>query len=144
MPGNPQNTEPGLERIEIMAVGNTINYSIPVVGSTVASFARSDGNQFLKTDYAIGGSPYPATFTIRPSSTAVTNKRRFGVTFVTKPSASDNPGSLTLGTVTVSVNIDAVLGSAVTTTNLAAAVRHALAATLHSALIEDLSQGTAL
>ena len=126
-----------------MTVGKTIAYSVPVVGTTIASLTRSSGNNFLKDTYGMGSGSYPAVLSLRPASSQST-RRRFGVSFTVRPDANDDPGTLTLGSCTVSVNIDAKLGSDVTTSTLAAAVRHSVATLLHSNLIEDLSNGVSL
>ena len=127
-----------------MAVGNTINYSIPVVGTTVSNVARINGNTFQEVGYSIGGGAYPCQVTLRPAGSNSKGNRRFGVTFIVRPNSQDDPGVITKGAVTVSVNIDTVLGSVVTTTNMASAVRHSLSVMLHSNLIEDLCNGAGL
>ncbi len=126
-----------------MAVGNTINYSIPVVGSTVSSVARAHGDSFSKDTYSIGGGTFPILVTLRGSS-ALGARKRFGATITVRPSVGDDPGTLTKGSATVSVNIDAQMGSVVDATDLAAFVRHSLSMMLHSNLIEDLSSGITL
>lgn len=126
-----------------MAVGNSINYSIPVVGSTVATFARAEGNVFTLSTYSVGGGSYPAKFVIRGVNNAA-KRKRFGITFQTTPSSLDDPGSLTKGSATVSVNIDALMGSIIDNGDLANVIRHSLSMSLHSNLFEDLMTGVTI
>ncbi len=126
-----------------MAVGNSINYSVPVVGTTVGTMTRIQGSTFSHSAYSIASNTYPITVTLR-SAGIQSKRRRFGATIVLRPDVNDDPGVLTKGSVSVSVNIDTSIGSVVSITNLPAVVRHALSTLLHSNLIEDLSQGTSL
>ena len=126
-----------------MSVGNTINYSVPVVGTTVAALTRSQGNTFLQTAYSIGGSTFPATLVLRPSSSQAA-RRRFGATFLVRPDVTDSPGILTQGSLTVSLNIDSKFGSIVDDGDRSTAIRHFLSTLLHSNLLEDLGQGISL
>ncbi len=126
-----------------MAVGNTINVSIPVVGTTVETYTRSNGNQFSSTAYTISSVDYPATLNVRPAN-ALGTSRRFGISTRVRPSDQNDPGTVTKGSCAVSINVDAQIGSAMTATELAKFIRHSLSAALHSNLIEDLSNGVAL
>ncbi len=125
-----------------MAVGNTINYSIPVVGTTVGSVLRANGNSFVGTYAGFTGS-YPVTLTLRPASSLLSTKR-YGLSFVVKPSVNDDPGIVSKGRASVSLNIDASIGSVVTAAELAEFVRYALSQGLHSNLLEDLANGISL
>ncbi len=124
-----------------MAVGSTINFSIPVVGTTVSAFTRVAGNIF--TAAMTLTSSWTASLVIRAAGVQTTNAR-FGLVMRIKPSDNDDPGTLTKGNVTVSINIDAQKGTEITSANLAKAVRYALSTALHSNLIEDLSNGQSL
>jgi len=125
-----------------MSVGNTINYSIPVVGSTVGDFARSNGNQFTESYTSAGGS-YPATLSLRPAGPLARSKK-FGLSVKLRPSEQDDPGTVTKGSATISVNIDAVQGSVMTKTEIVELARYCLSTALHSNLLEDLHDGVAL
>ncbi len=125
-----------------MAIGNTINYSVPVVGTTVGDFSRSNNSSFLDAYTAAGGS-YPAVLNIRPAA-AISTTKRFGVSFKVKPSDVDDPGTVTKGGCTVSINIDATPGSVMTKAEVAEFVRYALSLALHANLIEDLYDGVSL
>ncbi len=125
-----------------MAIGNSINYSIPVVGTTVGDFSRSNNSTFLEAYTAASGS-YPATLTIRPAS-SISTLKRFGVSVKVRPSDQDDPGSFTKGGCTMSVNIDATPGSIMTKAEIAEFVRHSLSLLLKADLIEDLYDGISL
>ena len=125
-----------------MAVGNTINYSIPVVGTTVGSLARASGNLFTGTYAGFSGS-YPVSMTLRPANSMALSKR-YGLSSVIRPSDYDDPGSFSKGRASVSINVDAVVGSSVIASELSEFVRYVLSMQLHSSLIEDLANGISL
>lgn len=125
-----------------MAVGNTINVSIPVIGTTVFGATRSDGNRFVGAQ-TLASVAYPVTIDIRPAA-PLGKASRFGLTYKVRPADSDNPGSQTKGSVSIAINVDSVRGSSMSSTDLANCVRYALSAMLKASLIEDLSSGTAL
>jgi len=125
-----------------MAVGNTINYSIPVTGATVGSVTRNNGNQFTGT-YAGFTGTYPVSVSLRPANNLSLTKR-YGYSTIVKPSAYDNPGTFSLGRAAVSVNIDSAIGSVLTLSELAEFVRYTLAVGLHANLCEDLANGISL
>ncbi len=125
-----------------MSIGNTVNYSIPVVGTTVGDFSRSNNTNFLESYTAAGGS-YAATLTIRPSA-PISTQKRFGVSAKVRPSDVDDPGTFTKGGCTVSINIDAVPGSVMTKAEICEFARYSLSTALHSNLLEDLYDGNSL
>jgi hypothetical protein len=122
-----------------MTVGSTINYSVPVVGTTVETFDRSTANAF-RVDYTQAGGTYPAVLTIRPAGEPSTLKR-FGVTGKVRPADFDDPGSLTKGGCTVNINIDAVPGSVMTRAEIIEFTRYIFSTALHANLIENLYDG---
>ena len=122
-----------------MAIGNSVNYSIPVVGTTVGAFDRIDTKTFYE-DYTAATGSFPASMVIRPAQSLSTTKR-LGVTFKVRPSDFDNPGTVTQGSASVSINIDAVPGSIMTKAEIAEFTRYALSAMLSSTLIESLYDG---
>ncbi len=126
-----------------MAVGNTINVSVPAVGTTVESFTRSNGNTFICSAFTIGGTDYTANLNLRPAQ-AFAAKKSFGLTARISPSFADDPGTRTKGAVTVAVNISWADGSVMTTAEMSKFVKNSMSAFLHSNLIEDLSSGIAL
>ena len=126
-----------------MAIGNTIDVSVPTVGTTVESFTRSTGNTFYTGSYTIGGSDYPATISLR-SADPFGSSRQFGGTMRLNLAYADDPGTLTKGAVTVSLNVQCRPGTVLGKSQIAAAVRHQLSAFLKAGLIEDLYEGVAL
>ncbi len=123
-----------------MAIGNTIDYSVPTVGTKVGDFSRSNQSSFLEAYTAATGS-YPAVLVIRPAA-AISTLKRFGISAKVRPSDSDDPGTVTKGGCTVSINIDATPGAVMTKAEIAEFTRYALSCMLHSNLIEDLYDGT--
>ena len=126
-----------------MAVGNTINVSVPVVGTTTESFTRSNGNSFITSAYTVNSVDYIATLDLR-SAKSVANSKSFGITMRLDPSIADDPGSVTKGAVSCTINVATRPGSVVSKTEMAKFVRATLSAMLHSNLIEDLNDGIAL
>ncbi len=126
-----------------MAIGNTVNVSVPVVGTTTESFTRSNGNKFLCSAYTVNSVDYIATLDLRPAASVAANKS-FGLTLRLDTSIGDDPGSITKGACTAVINVSARPGSVVTKAECAKLVRAALAAALQSNLIEDLYDGIAL
>ncbi len=124
-------------------IGNTVNVSVPTVGTTTESYVRSSGNQFLTTAYTIGAADYTATLTLRPAG-SFSSTRSFGYTTRIAPSSLDDPGTLTKGGLTVAINVSWANGAVVSQSEMAKFVRYSLSAMLHASLIEDLSLGTAL
>ncbi len=125
-----------------MPVGNTINYSVPVVGTTVGSFDRANNNVF-REDYTSAGGSYPTTFTLRAAG-PISTLKRFGASAKVRPADFDDPGTLTKGGCTVSINIDASPGAVMTRAEITEFVRYSLSMMLHANLIEDLYDGVAL
>ncbi len=122
-----------------MAIGNSIDYSIPTTGTKVGDFSRSNSNSFLEA-YAAGSGTYPATLTLRPAA-PISTAKRFGISTKVRPSDSDDPGAITKGAVTVSINIDATPGSTMTKAEIAEFVRYTLSVMMAPNLIEDLHDG---
>ena len=126
-----------------MAIGNTVNVSVPVVGTTTESFTRSNGNKFLCSAYTVGGSDYIATLDLRPAA-PVASSKSYGLTVRLDPSIADDPGSITKGAVTCAINVSARPGSVANKAECVKLVRAALSAALASNLLEDLHDGIAL
>lgn len=123
-----------------MAIGSTINYSVPAVGTTVATLNKvKDGLYTL--DVELGDVDVPIRLELRPAGVN-SLRRRFGASWKFQPNVLDTLDALTKGKVSVSLNIDATLGSTITTTALANHVRWALGALLKSSLLEDLMAGS--
>ncbi len=125
-----------------MAVGNTIPTSIPAVGTTVDTLTRSSGNTFV-ADKTTGSKTGQVILSLRGAQAGAA-KRRFGATYRYGLTTSDDPGALTNGAISVSINIEAALGTTLTATEHAKHVRYALSAMLKASLVEDLMSGTVL
>ena len=123
-----------------MSIGSTVNYSIPVVGSTVDTLAKAKESLFTDT-ITVSGTAVPLTLQLRAASLAGI-QRRFGAVWKYNPAMLDSAGAVTHGRITVSINVDATLGSEITDTALANQVRYALSTFLASTLIESLRDGS--
>lgn len=122
-----------------MTIGSSINYSVPTTGTTVGTMQKvlegifSDG-------ITIGSTDYPAMLSLRPAQ-VISKRKRFGATYRVSPSTLDDPGSLTKGSLSVSVNIDATVGSVLTEAEIVTQVKYALSTLLAANIISDLSLG---
>jgi len=124
-----------------MAIGSTINVSIPVVGTTVETFDKvRDG--LYSNAMTIASTDYPATIAIRPTGNILDPRKRTGLTYKVSPSKNDEPIASAKGSLSVSINIDATTGTVITTAELAKQVRFALSAMLASTLVETLVAGS--
>lgn len=123
-----------------MAIGNTVNLSIPVVGTTVDSVAKARDGLYIG-DFTVGGETFTSSLTLRPAA-AQGARKRFGATYKLWPAVPAGPATASKGSVTVSVNIDSEIGSQLTGGELASQVRYALAAMLSSTLVETLRDGS--
>jgi hypothetical protein len=123
-----------------MAIGTTINYSIPVVGTTVSSTTKAREGLYSSTA-TVGGSSYNHEVRLRPAGVSGTT-RRFGLTYKISPATAVGSSTAPLGSVSVSINIDSVIGTAVTTSVLADQIRYALSSMLSSTLVETLRDGS--
>ena len=123
-----------------MAIGATINLSIPVTGTTVDSLTKSREGIYVG-GYTLSSVDWPNMFVVRPA-TVLSTRKRFGATYKINPSLNDDPGTASKGSVSVSINIDAVVGSVITSAELANQVRYALSAFLSSTLVETLRDGS--
>jgi len=123
-----------------MAIGATINYSIPVVGSTVDTLNKV--KESLWTDsISVGGVDVPVTLQLRAASLASFN-RRYSAVWKFNPSVLDAAGASTKGRITISVNVDSTLGTEITASAHANQVRWALSTLLAATLIESLRDGS--
>ena len=122
-----------------MAIGNTIAYSVPVVGTTIQSFSRASDADF-RLAYTSAGGSYPATLQLRRSN-PLNARKACGLTVRVGPSIADDPGVLTKGSATVSININASQGSVMTAAEIAEFVRYSLSTALAPTLIESLLSG---
>jgi len=125
-----------------MAIGTTIATSIPTVGTTTYSYTLlSYGRQYKAAGITLGTGTADAILTLRPAG-SLGKSKRLGFTAKVTPSDYDDPGTLTKGSCTISVNIDATEGSVVTKAAIAAFARQTLSVGLKASLIEDLLAGS--
>ncbi len=124
-----------------MSIGSSINVSIPVVGTTVETLAKARETLFTGA-MTIGGTDYPMTLALRPTGNPLLNRRRLGLTFKVNPAETVAPDTSDKGSLSVSLNIDASIGSVITAAELAKQIRYALSAALASTLLENLIDGS--
>jgi hypothetical protein len=123
-----------------MAIGSSVVSSIAVVGSTVDTLEKAKSGLFI-AEQELGDVDLPLTLNLRCSKT-LGLFRRFGGTYKFNPSALDTTDALTLGRFSASFNIDAVLGSTITRTELLAKSREFMGALLKATLLEALVDGS--
>lgn len=122
-----------------MAIGSTINYSVPTVGTTVGTLAKAAAGEFTLLVEA-GDVDVPIVVKLRRSSLG-SIQRRFGATWKFRPSQLDAGGTQTKGDVSVAINVDSHLGTTVTREALVATVKHAMSVLLHASLVDNLVDG---
>jgi len=123
-----------------MALGSSIVDSIAAVGTTVHTLDKIKDAQYVEI-IAVGGIDNPLKLDLRVSALG-TNRQRFGATWKFNPATNDIPSALTLGRVSISLNVDASLGSNVTSAEVANHVRWFFGAMLKATLIETLQSGS--
>lgn len=125
-----------------MSLGASIVDSIPTVGSTVHTFDQLKPLAYVET-IAIGGVDVPVKLDLRTSSVGA-GKCRFGGTLKYNPSILDVASAVSLGRITVTLNVDASLGSTITPSAVADFTRYLMGAMLKATLIEALRDGSTL
>lgn len=123
-----------------MAIGSTINFSVPVVGTTVDTLDKFREALF-STPISVGGTDVPIVVQLRAANIQGFQKR-FGVSWKFNPAVLDASSAVTKGRISVSVNVDATLGSEIDSAKVALQVRYALSTLLASSLIESLRDGS--
>lgn len=123
-----------------MAIGTTIDYSIAAVGSTVAAFDKSKEGLFVE-QISVSGTDVPMRLELRASPLGSLN-RRFGAVMKFTPEVLDVANVATKGRISVSLNVDSYLGSAVTDANIVLYTRWMLGAILKATLLEALRDGS--
>ncbi len=122
-----------------MSIGSTIAYSVPAVGTTVASLSKAkDGVYSLTVE--TGDVDVPILLTLRPATVTSLN-RKLGASWQFRPNVLDTGDALTNGRVSVSFNVDGMLGSNVTRTALLNHIRWFFGALLQTNLLEALVDG---
>lgn len=123
-----------------MAIGSTVVDSVPTVGSTVNTLAKVKSGSY-SVDIESGTIDVPLRLTLRASDVSSLS-RRFGATYKFTPSILDAGDAVTRGRISVSLTVDASLGSTITRTALLAYTRQAMGALLQSGLLEALVDGS--
>jgi hypothetical protein len=123
-----------------MALGASIVDSIAVVGSTVHTLAKLADARYA-VDVTVGSNDVPLKLDLRTSPTGV-GRQRFGATWKFNPGINDVAGVQPLGRISISLNVDASLGSNITTANVANHLRWFMGAMLKATLIEGLQAGS--
>jgi len=123
-----------------MTIGNSINLSVPVTGTTVETLTKYlDG--IFSGGMTIGGVDYPAMLTLRPAQIS-SNRKRISASYRCTPSTMDDPGVRTKGSCSIAFTIDANLGTVMTEAEAVLQTKYALAALLSSTLLETLAAGS--
>jgi len=123
-----------------MAAGTSIVNSVAAVGSTVDTLDKLRDGLF-SVNVAIGGVNVPKRLELRASPIG-TLQRRFGASYKFNPQVLDVPTATSKGRITVTLNIDATIGSEVDEADIVLHVRHFFGALLKSTLLEGLRDGS--
>ena len=125
-----------------MTIGSSINYSVPVVGTTVSSVAKAVEGLFTKA-IAQGGSLPDVLMSVKLRPAGINAQRRlFGLSLGYNPGINDQQVTSASGRVSVSINVDAVLGTVITPTLVETYSQYALSMMLASTLIPTLRDGS--
>lgn len=123
-----------------MAIGSTITYSVPAVGTTVGTLAKAaPGEYYLAQE--TGDVDVPIQVKLRraqPSST----KRRLGATWRFRPNVLDVGSAISKGSIAVAINVDAELGSTMTRAEVLNHIRYAMSVLLKTDCLETLIDGS--
>jgi len=123
-----------------MSLGSSIVDSIPTVGSTVHTFDKLKDLSYVE-QITVGGIDVPAKLDLRTSSVGA-GRCRFGGTLKFNPSVNDVASAVTIGRISVTLNVDATLGSTMTPSAVADYVRYFMGAMLKATLLEALRDGS--
>lgn len=118
-----------------MTIGANIESKEITLGTVLRTFNRAVGATFQVLDNGVY-----RIVKLRPSGVA-SRARRFGMTYTFTPSAYDDPSDAPSGRLTVSVNVDASMGSVVNTAELAATVKEAVSLLAQDTVLDSLVAG---
>lgn len=125
-----------------MAIGSSINYSVPTVGTTVSSLAKVQEAMFTKSVAQGGVLPdVPIVLRLRPAIVS-SQRRLFGLTWAYNPGINDQNVASQSGRITVTLNVDAVLGSTIAASSVLDQTKYALSVALASTLLDNLRDGS--
>jgi hypothetical protein len=122
-----------------MAIGATVVTSIPVVGTTVHTLAKAKDGTFL-LDITDGSNTAPIVLSLRESP-RVSTYRQFSGVYRYNPGQNDSGSDAVSGRCTVSLTVNAQLGTIIERADLLNHIRYACAAMLQDDLIEALTDG---
>jgi len=123
-----------------MAIGSSIVYSIPAVGTTVATLTKVKTGLYT-LDVETGDVDTPIRLELGASGVGGVS-RRFTTSWKFNPASTDAPGSQTKGRSTLVLSVDANLGSVVTRTELLNEIRWFMGALLKATVLEALVDGS--
>jgi polyisoprenoid-binding protein YceI len=123
-----------------MAIGSSINVSLPTVGTTVHTLAKANVGKFSKT-VTVSSEDAQIVLTLRAAS-MTSRFKSLGATYKYDPSINDSPNDARSGSVTVSVNVNASVGAVLTRAEVLNHIRYALSGALKTDLLEALFDGS--
>lgn len=123
-----------------MAIGTSIVDSVPAVGTTVHTLDKFQAGIYC-AEIETGDVDTLIRLELRPSSIGSTT-RKIGSSWKFNPASTDAPGSQTKGRVTITLNVDAALGTVVTRAALLNHIRWHMGALLKATLLEALVDGS--
>jgi hypothetical protein len=126
-----------------MALGSTIDYSVPAIGTTVETVTIVKHGEFSDGDYFTdaNGNDVPLTVKFRPG-VAGQNAAGFGLTCTFNPSVYNQALGADQGKVTVTVNCAYRNGVSVDTTEVEKIVHYGISCLLKSTAISGLISGS--
>lgn len=122
------------------AIGSSFNASPATTGSTSYTFSRV-GDASFTSSVEEGDIDVDRVVTLRPASTT-TLVRRFGAVEKFNPSILDVSGSITKGRISISLNVDAILGSEMSTSDITAEIHNFFGALLDGDVVSNLVNGS--
>lgn len=126
-----------------MALGSSIDYSVPAVGSTVNSVGAIADGDFTDGDYFTDtlGNDVPLRVKFRPG-VAGSNSGAFGITGTFNPSVYNQALAADQGKVTVTINCNYRNGVSVDPDEVEAIVHYTISCLLKATAISGLISGS--
>lgn len=124
-----------------MAAGASIVTNVPTVGSTVDTLDKIRDLEYSKM-LTVASNDVPLRLSLR-ASTLGSLARRFGGTLKLNPQVLDVPTATSKGRITITLNVDAYLGSEMDPADIVLYTRYFMGAMLKSTLLEGLRDGSA-
>lgn len=123
-----------------MSIGSSIATNLPAVGTTVHTLAKAKDGVYL-VDVTDGGNTAPIVMNLRESP-RVSTFRQLSATYRYNPGINDIPSDQPCGRVTVSISVNAMLGSVIERADLLNHIRYSLGAICQANLLEALVDGS--